>query len=327
VTQVRLDAIDCSNQGHLAAVVDLWNAACGADLAIALAGVRFNTWPSTGAQQAGRLAVIDGRPVGFVLATEFSTGDPRVSAPEQGWIDAISVAPAHQGSGIGATLMDWAEGWLAARGCTRFRLGGSLRPFAPGLPSDLATAGFFLRRGYAPRAHGPVVWDVARDLRTYRTPPFEAATLSAQVRVARAGDEAALLAFLEREFGGRWFYEAREFLAGGGRISDFVVLLTSSGVDGFCWLTFEDSARSLDRCFMACLPRPWGHLGPIGISAAMRGSGYGAAVLDAGLRCLRDVGTAGCVIDWTDLVDFYGKFGFAIYRSYEMLGKDAVGRS
>jgi len=105
------------------------------------------------------------------------------------------------------------------------------------------------------------------------------------------------------------------------------VLLTSSGVDGFCWLTFEDSARSLDRCFMACLPRPWGHLGPIGISAAMRGSGYGAAVLDAGLRCLRDVGTAGCVIDWTDLVDFYGKFGFAIYRSYEMLGKDAVGRS
>ena len=306
------------------AAVDLWNAACGADLAITLTGVRFNTRPSTGAQQAGRLAVIDGQPKGFVLATEFTAGDPRVSAREMGWIDAISVAPAHQGRGIGAGLMDWAEGWLAGRGCTRFRLGGSLRPFAPGLPSGLGSDGFFLLRGYEHRTDSPVVWDVARDLRTYRTPFSVPANLSAQVRPARSGDEGALLAFLEREFGARWSYEAREFLAGGGRLSDFVVLLTPAGVDGFCWLTFEDSARSLDRCFMARLPRPWGHLGPIGISAAMRGGGYGAAVLDAGLRCLRDAGTAGCVIDWTDLVDFYGKFGFQTSRSYEMLAK-AVG--
>lgn len=322
MTRFRLDDFDSSNEDHLAAAVDLWNAACGADLAITLSGVRFNTRPSTGAQQAGRLAVIDGQPGGFVLATEFSAGDPRVSEREAGWIDAIAVAPAHRGRGIGATLMDWAEGWLAGRGCTRFRLGGSLRPFAPGLPSALATAGFFRRRGYAPRAHGPVVWDMARDLRTYQTRAFVPAALSAQVHRARAGDERALLAFLEREFGGRWFYEAREFLAGGGRISDFVVLLTPAGVDGFCWLTFEDSARSLDRCFMARLPRPWGHLGPIGISADMRGGGYGAAVLDAGLRCLRDAGIAGCVIDWTDLVDFYARFGFATYRSYEMLAKE-----
>lgn len=324
MTRFRLDAFDSGKQGHLAAAVELWNAACGADLAITLAGVRFNTRPSTGAQQAGRVAVIDGQPAGCVLATEFSAGDPRVSAPEMGWIDAIAVAPAHQGKGIGTALMDWAEGWLAGRGCIRFRLGGSLRPFAPGLPSALATAGFFHRRGYAPRSHGPVVWDVARDLRTYRTPAFVAATLSAQVRPARVGDEAALLAFFEREFGGRWFYEAREFLAGGGRISDFVVLFTPAGVDGFCWLTFQDSARSIDRCFMARLPRPWGHLGPIGISAAMRGGGYGAAVLDGGLRYLHDAGIAGCVIDWTDLLDFYGKFGFATYRSYEMLAKVAV---
>lgn len=326
VTCFRLDAFDSSNQDYLAAAVDLWNAACGTDLAITLSGIRFNTRPSTGAQQAGRLAIIGGQPAGFVLATEFTAGDSRVSAPETGWIDAIAVAPAHQGKGIGAALMDWAEGWLGGRGCTQFRLGGSLRPFAPGLPSALATAGFFRRRGYAPRAHGPVVWDMARDLRTYRTPPFVAATPSAQVRWARAGDEGALLALLEREFGGRWFYEAREFLAGGGRISDFVILLTTTGVDGFCWLTFEDSARSLDRCFMARLPRPWGHLGPIGISAPMRGGGFGAAVLDAGLRTLRDAGIAGCVIDWTDLVDFYARFGFQTYRSYEMLGKEMGGQ-
>ncbi|MEZ4560001.1 MAG: hypothetical protein R2854_26760 [Caldilineaceae bacterium] len=32
--------------------------------------------------------------------------------------------------------------------------------------------------------------------------------------------------------------------------------------------------------------------------------GQGAAVLDAGLRRLHNNGVNGCVIDWTDLVDF-----------------------
>ncbi len=321
MTFVRFDAFDGGDPDHLAAAANLWNAACGPDLAITLAGVRYNTRPSTGAQQAGRIAFVDGHPVGFVLTTEFSAGDPGVSAPEAGWVDAIAVAPAHQGQGIGAGLLDWAEGWLTEHGCTRFRLGGSLRPFAPGLPSGLASEDFFQRRGYAPRAHGPVVWDVAQDLRVYQAPPFVRATLSAQVRPAQPGDEGALLAFFGREFSGRWLYEAREFLTGGGRISDFMVLLTSTGIDGFCWLTYEDSLRSLDRVFMASLPHPWGHLGPIGISSALRGGGYGAAVLDAGLRELRDAGIAGCVIDWTHLLDFYSKFGFRTYRRYEMLTK------
>ena len=52
-------------------------------------------------------------------------------------------------------------------------------------------------------------------------------------------------------------------------------------------------------------------------------SGYhvGAAVLDAGLRRLHNNGINGCVIDWTDLVEFYGKFGFTPYRKYVQLVK------
>jgi predicted N-acetyltransferase YhbS len=49
--------------------------------------------------------------------------------------------------------------------------------------------------------------------------------------------------------------------------------------------------------------------------------GHGGRLLDAGLRRLRDHGVAGCVIDWTSLLTFYGKFGFAPQRVYEMLGK------
>ena len=45
------------------------------------------------------------------------------------------------------------------------------------------------------------------------------------------------------------------------------------------------------------------------------------AVLDAGLRRLHNNGINGCVIDWTDLVEFYGKFGFTPYRKYVQLVK------
>ncbi|MEZ4581603.1 MAG: hypothetical protein R3A10_08190 [Caldilineaceae bacterium] len=63
-------------------------------------------------------------------------------------------------------------------------------------------------------------------------------------------------------FPGRWRYEFEEFLRTNGRISDFMVLWTADGVDGFCRLTFEDSSRPLDRFFPYTLPRPWGQLVP-----------------------------------------------------------------
>lgn len=315
------EEFDRDDSGHVASLAQLWNAACGPDLAITNGGARYNTRPCRGARQAGRIVRIAGTPAGIVLATEFRGGDPSVSPRDACWIDAIAVAPEHQGQGIGAALLAWAENWLAARGCTRARLGGSLRPFAPGLPSELARADFFRRRGYVADPDDAVTWDVARDLRAYEAPAFVAKPHSAWVRPARSDDATALDTFFAREFGGRWRYEQLEFLSEGGRISDIMVLVTDAGIDGFCWLTFEDSLRTLDRVFMNSLPRPWGHLGPIGVSAARRGTGFGAAVLDAGLCRLRDAGVAGCVIDWTSLVGFYGKFGFTPFRRYEMMGK------
>jgi GNAT superfamily N-acetyltransferase len=318
---LHLEELDPGQDAHVIAAVDLWNAGCGPELAITPRGLRYNTFASPGARQAGRLAMIGSRPVGFALATEFSAGDPRVSPVDVGWIDAIAVAPSHAGRGIGRALMEWAEGWLAQAGCIRFRLGGSLRPFAPGLPSVLPSAGFFRHRGYANRAPGPTVWDVARDMRTYETPASVHPPSGADIRPAREEDAPSISEFFTREFPGRWEYEYELFSQRGGRLTDLTILAANGTVEGFSWLTFEDSIRSLDRVFMNRLPRPWGHLGPIGVSKAIRGSGCGLAILDAGLRRLQAAGVAGCVIDWTDLLDFYSKFGFQPYRQYEMLNK------
>jgi predicted N-acetyltransferase YhbS len=318
----RVVPLNPAEPGHIAAVAAIWNAACGPELAITERVVRYNLQPSTGGVQAGRLALIADRPAGFVLASALpAPGDPSVSPPNLGWVDAIAVLPEHQRQGLGTALLAWAEEWLAGQGCNIFLLGGSLRHFAPGLPAELGTEPFFRGRGYRPHPGHEYTWDVARSLRDYVSPPSAARAAGADIRPASPGDETALLAFLRRAFPGRWRYEFEEFLREGGRISDYMLLWTGQGVDGFCQLTFEDSLRPLHRYFMHRLPRPWGQLGPIGVSQEWRGQGYGAALLDAGLRRLQAQGVNGCVIDWTDLLEFYGKFGFRPYRQYVMLGK------
>ena len=263
----------------------------------------------------------EGQPAGFVLASALPAS-PHVSPPQLGWIDAVAVSPAFQRQGIGSTLLAWAEGWLADQGCTCARLGGSLRPFAPGLPVELDRGSFFDRRGYQGHAGGGVDWDVAHDLREYAIPNTKYLMSNANLRPGQPGDEEAVLNFFQRAFPGRWQFEFSEFLREGGRRSDYVLLWTERGVDGFARLTFEDSERPLERFYMRRLPRPWGQLGPIGVSGDCRGQGYGGALLDAGLRRLRECGVRGCVIDWTSLVDFYGKFGFKPYRQYAMLFKE-----
>ena len=204
------------------------------------------------------------------------------------------------------------------------RLGGSLRPFVPGLPTELHTDAFFCACGYAPRPNGEHVWDVARDLRDYQNPKGLRKPFGFECRPAQLGDANALCKFFWREFPNRWRYEYKEFLRASGRISDWMILTDTRGVDGFAKLCFEDSVTPLNRVYPWKLARPWGQLGPIGVSADTRGNGYGSALLDASLCHMRERGVRGCVIDWTGLVDFYAQFRFKPYRQYAVLIKNKL---
>jgi predicted N-acetyltransferase YhbS len=312
---------DAQDPAHHEAVAAIWNAACGPDLAIPASFVEFNTRPTTGGILAGRLAVQDDQVVGFVLASAMSN-DPAAWPPRVGWIDPVAVAPNVQRSGIGSDLLAWAERWLIERGCTQAMLGGSMRTFVAGLPVELGTEAYFRHRGYRDQA-GAIAWDLARDLGSYSS-PTSVRPIDGIVRPAQPADHEALMTFLYREFPDRWRFETLEYLREGGRISDFILFETARGIDGFCRVLFEDSLEPLDRYYPHRLPKPWGQLGTIGVSKDRRGRGYGAAILDTSLRRLRDSGVRGCVIDWTDLLDFYGKFGFYPYRRYAMLFKELI---
>ena len=297
----------------------LWTRACGETFALTPRALTYHTRPCFGAQQAGQFAEVDGQRVGFVLASVLQN-DARAASPQDGWIDAVAVAPEFQKRGIGRALLEWAEHWLRDNGCASARLGGSLRPFVPGVPTELGSADFFRAHAYAGRDESAVTWDLGLDLRDYVSPAFVRAE-HLILRPARETDAGALRAFLEREFPGRWRYEFEQHLRDDARISDYMLLESERGIDACCLMTLEDSQRPVERFYPAPLPRPWGQTGSIGVSADRRNAGYGSALLDASLRNLRERGVRGCIIDWTDLAAYYERFGFKRHRSYQMLKK------
>lgn len=306
-------------------LAEIWNAAGGGEIAVTTRLVEYNTRPPEGTAQAGWLVSRGaGQPLGFALASVYR-GDPVVSPRELGWIDALAVLPDSQGQGIGSALLQGAEQWLAQAGCTMVCLGGGLRHFAPGLPVELRHEEFFFKRGYTERTENGRVWDVACDLA--HAPRQVAPPRAVEIRAAEPGDEPALRAFFEREFPGRWRYEFEQYRRDGGAIGDYTILIGASGIEAFCQLTFDRSLRPLDGFYMRRLPGPWGQAGPLGVSANRRGQGYGAAIVGGALERLRRAGVRGCLIDWTNLLTFYARFGFEPYREYRILMKQEPGTS
>jgi GNAT superfamily N-acetyltransferase len=313
---VAFDPSEPDVEHYISPFVDLWNRAMGAEMTISPAFVRYNVKPSAGVVRSLWLATVKERVIGAALATALHD-EPLVNGNGEGWLDALVVEPELQRRGVGRQLLAAAERWLLEQGCQAIQVGGGLRPFAPGPPEASSATHFLIRNGYT---HFDTSWDLAATLAGY-TPPQGMREAPCAVRPATPAQAGDLLGFLRREFPGRWRYEAEMFLADGGRISDFMLLWTERGVDGCCLLTFPDSVRPIERFYPYQLPKPWGQLGSIGVSAACRGQGFGAALLDGGLRRLHNNGINGCVIDWTTLLDFYGKFGFEQHRAYAMVGR------
>lgn len=270
------------------------------------------------ARQAGQFAVVDGERVGLALASVLDN-HPDVVPREMGWIDALCVTPKFAGKGIGSKLLEWAEDWLREQGRALFRLGGSLCQFAPGVASEWNTP-FFRTRGYLPRPYDSVVQDFALDLQNYTSPsPLRASKVVC--RPATENDITSLRAFLTREFPGRWLYELEQHVRERARIADYLLLESERGIDACCLMTVEDSLRPVERYYPSPMPRPWGQVGSVGVSADRRNLGYGSALLDATLKLMRASGVRGCIIDWTGLVGYYERFGFRAWRKYEMLVK------
>ena len=216
---------------------------------------------------------------------------------------------------FGVDLLSDVKRTLRNRGVARLTFGTDSGHFFPGCPDDFRSlADFLMIEGFV--KSGEAV-DLERDLEGYANP--YAIPEDAEYRLLREDEQDKLDAFLEREFPGRWHYDVLDKISADGVESCFA-LFRDGQIDGFAmiqdWTHTKPTGGAVWR---VALGDKWGSLGPIGVSADLRGKVYGHALLGQALSELRDRKVRQCIIDWTGLVDFYGKHGFVPTRKYHYM--------
>ncbi len=303
-------------------MVNVWNAAMGETFPLDDALFRQNAVEDPHFAPAGCAVACragDSRVLGFCVA---KVAQEPVGADgfllDRGWISLIAVHPSVQRRGVGSTLLRHAEEFLRARRRRRALLGGDPGHFFPGVPDGTPALGFFAACGYRLRGDA---YDLRRPLAEYRTPPVIEPVLAdhpdLEVRPLRGGEEAALLAFLDETFPGRWRYIIGRALASGGSVEDVMGVTKGRAVVGFAHL-FRPTSRWIGPsiAWTRQAGRRAGGLGPMGLAPGVRARGLGLALLDRAVIHLKQAGVDEMIIDWTILVDFYGKLGFVPWKHY-----------
>jgi len=218
-------------------------------------------------------------------------------------------------SQYGVDLMTDVKLLLSNRGCSKLQFGQDTRHFFPGCPTDFPTLSSFLTvEGFI---KGGEAVDLERNLMDYsnRFPALE----GDELRVLGEKDIPKLVEFFDREFPGRWKYDTMKKVEIEGPACVFG-LLHGSRVDGFALIQdWTNKAPIGGGVWHKNLGKNWGALGAIGVAKDLRGKGSGNALLGAALEHQRDKGVDRCIIDWTGLVDFYGKHGFVTTRQYSSM--------
>ncbi len=186
----------------------------------------------------------------------------------------------------------------------------------PGCPKGLTSLeGVLQTAGFVPS--GEEV-DLERDMAGY-TPPAgclkAVSAAGAEIRTAAPADFESAERFLLTDFPGRWHHDVMRKLSEEPHQVD--LLFHEGRCAGFSFTQDPTSKHPVAGCvWKASLGDEWGGLGPIGVSASVRGKGLGGALLGASLQRLSREGRRQTIIDWTTLAAFYEKHGFEVTRTY-----------
>jgi mycothiol synthase len=189
----------------------------------------------------------------------------------------LAVDRARRGRGVGSALLREAR----ERGRAQVVGAEAGNYFTPGIAaSDEPTIEFFVKRKYHETA-------TTQNLVTTELP----AEVPEGVFRATSQTSGRVLAFIEKEFGRIWRFEAGRAFENDPATLFYVEM--DSEIAGF-------SAHDANN-------RGLGFFGPTGVARAHRGRGLGARLLQASLADLRRLGHENVVIPWTDAIEFYRK--------------------
>jgi ribosomal protein S18 acetylase RimI-like enzyme len=281
--------------------------------------VLSHTWPLTyetfhtvtvgnpAYREGDHLVALAGDEIVGLVATQVR----QETAPVQGNLLLLLVAPSCQRQGIGRMLHEQALSSLQRRGVKQVQLGGGFHYFWQGVPLNLPEAwSFFAAHGWTEQERS---FDLVRVLAGYTTPEYIYQRLrpTITIRQARAEDSAAILAFEGQHFPG-WLAHYQRVLARGG-VSDVVVAEESShGIVGTSFVMESRAAWwQADIRWLSLLGEQTGGIGPLGVAEHMA-----LAARVTGALCER--GLSNSYIGWTWLIDWYGRLGYQVWQEYIM---------
>ncbi|MCG7344206.1 GNAT family N-acetyltransferase [Sporosarcina sp. ACRSL] len=300
-------------------IVKLWNEEIGERFPMSTALWHQNTTEEPNVLKEGSLAVIEeGELRGLIVAKRYVEKlDARMQATI-GWIQCMLVRTSSRNEGIGSELLRLAEQALIAAGVEEIRLGRDPWHYFPGIPlEDEDTINWFEKHGYV---KGGVETDLIKDVRDGEL--YKLTNSSEHYRLLTTEDIPSLLSFLERVFPGRWHYEAIHYEMIGGTGREFIGFFMEDELQGFCRINDSQSPVIAQNVYWSALVKgEMGGMGPLGIDRDIRGKHFGLDLVKAAANELINRGVTDIVIDWTQLVSFYGKLGFQPWKQYQSMAK------
>jgi predicted N-acetyltransferase YhbS len=294
------------------ALLDLWQAAMGASWPLTPQYLARMTTGSNRYQEGDHIvAEQDGRIVGFAATRVHASG-------KRGGIPLLMVDPTMQRQGIGTQLHNAALEHLRRKQVSTINFPNGGERFWPGVPHNSPGAeAFFEACGWKLDEFN---YDLTRDLKDYQTPPGvleRAAQQGIVYRPATAEDAPRIIAFEELNFPfwAEYFVET----AVEGRYMDILAAWDGDEVVGSLMLSKIDlKTLHQDGLWHLLLGDDMGTIGAVGVQEARERRGIGLAMVATASEILQERGVCQCVIGWTDLMDFYGKLGYTIWREYWM---------
>lgn len=260
---------------------------------------------------ASVVEIADGEILGFAIVKR--SGAFLYKGPD---IDTAHLAAiAYREPEYGVDLVSYVKNLLRNRGIQRLVFGADANHFFPGCPNDFPNLqNFLMVEGF--EGSNDFV-DLERNLSDYVNP--SPPTPGDEYRRLTSSDRNSLDQFFENEFPGRWRHDVHHQISTQG-IGTVFGVLREGVVEGFALLQDSNQFQPIGGAvWRNDLGDQWGSLGPIGISKRIRGQGSGHALLGMALTDLKDSGVRQCIIDWTTLIDFYGRHGFLPARQYRGL--------
>lgn len=256
--------------------------------------------------------------LGFIISKIYEEEYHKLDYIDIAWISLLYISPKYRNKGIGSTLLERVESEFKKLRKKTIYIGKDFYNFFPGLPIDLKKSlDWFEKRGYK-RLYNTC------DLIRNKDEKIPLKNQNIKYVLGNTIEKNEIIQFLDDNWPGRWTKEAIDYFEKGGDGGEYLVGLDGNKICAFAKINFPYTPTKLISYNLTWRKKfdSLGGIGPLGVNINYRGKNIGYDIIADSINKLIDSGADNIIIDWTNLLDFYRKFGFEVWKSYEYLQKN-----